>query len=222
MTARHVLTIGDSPCDALRDDIGKIVLMKPTEERTEIETVVEVKFVESHPHYDFALLKADPVGQREFAHVEISTRELEEGDPVYCFGFPLSDLCDLKEQISIFSTWSVGAVDGWLLVLKPNVISAVIAAAPCRTVVQDVRKSGASYAIDRPVDFGMSGAPVVAARTGKVLGIASQCDGTNFEQRHLPSKLKIRIPCQSTNVPSLGAEPIVAVLRKHGISLCTE
>jgi serine protease Do len=223
VTARHLLAASDHSDAPLRDDLGAIVLMNPCDDNSRVQKVINLELMHCDVEHDFALLKANPTGQERFSHIEVSTRAAVEGEPVYCFGYPLSDLCDPQELPPLMSTFSLSWMDGWLLVLKPRVSSAIVAARPFPTSAPGLPKLGSCYAIDRTIEFGMSGAPVIATETGNAFAVACHVESTSVPQLHLSNlgRPKIVVPSQFGSASSMASEPIVEVLRQHGIAMST-
>jgi S1-C subfamily serine protease len=107
VTALHVLTIGGDRHDTIRQDLDEIVLIHPDEKIPEIQRITKLEIVHQDASHDFALLKAEHPGNGVFPHIEVTTRELAEGESVYCFGYPLSDLCETKSPPPLCSTFSL-------------------------------------------------------------------------------------------------------------------
>ena len=118
--------------------------------------------------HDLRFLQVKLRKRRTFPHIEISMCELAEADPVYWFGYPLSDVRHLSHAPEILPVYSISTVGRWLMILKPKVGSAIVSATPCPSSVEKFRKLGPAYAIDLPLEFGMSVVPVIASETGKV------------------------------------------------------
>ena len=108
VTARHVLTTGDDRYAGLRDDLCMIGLANPLDGTAELRCSLGARLVYQNAQSDFALLKAEPMEEKELAYLEVSKREVSVGEPVYIFGYPLSDLCNLGgPRPVILSTYSI-------------------------------------------------------------------------------------------------------------------
>src|SRR3989442_8058591 len=100
VTAAHVVTENGKSDGPVRSDVGQGWLMKERGPEGFIAGMcqgIEVDYVD--PTTDFALLKLDfqanankesLKGRTGFPYITVSRRALEEGEPVYAFGYPLS------------------------------------------------------------------------------------------------------------------------------------
>src|SRR3972149_6669278 len=101
VTAAHVITENGLSDGPVRTDLEQSWLMKearPGEFTSGMCRAVKFEYID--PITDFALLKIDFAtnankdhlhGRTGFPYIEVSSRELEEGEPVYAFGYPLTE-----------------------------------------------------------------------------------------------------------------------------------
>jgi len=100
VTARHVVT--DHSTGTARDDLDKSVLMKEMRiNRPDLSGMCQwPELVFEDVATDIAVLSVDfkrnadkdwLAGRSEFPFLPVSTRLLEEGEPVYAFGYPLPE-----------------------------------------------------------------------------------------------------------------------------------
>lgn len=100
VTAAHVVTKDNRPEGTPRDDISEAWLMKESRPGEGLMGMCQYPRLELvEPDFDFALLKLEfgrnsdkehLKGRTGFPFLVVSTRQLEEGEPVYAFGYPLS------------------------------------------------------------------------------------------------------------------------------------
>jgi hypothetical protein len=85
----------------------------------------------------------------------------------------------------------------------------------------EFRRLASSYEIDSPIEFGMSGGPIVAAESGRAFALAVSTEATSVPQDHLKALGRPRIAMRSSfgNGTSLASKPIVDAFRKHGITM---
>src|SRR5882672_10973046 len=99
VTAAHVVTQNYKSDGPPREDIGDGWLMtEPQPGESARRMCLGLSLVSVDPQHDIAILKADLATNRDrncmeqggFPFVPVSFAELEEGEPVYSFGYPLS------------------------------------------------------------------------------------------------------------------------------------
>jgi serine protease Do len=201
VTAAHVVAdpTGKSP----RSDLNNIAMVNKSSGRDAVFVPRGSSTLECFlPELDFALLKISPVGPSgPTPFIEISDRWLEEGEPVYSFGFPLPEYNMLP--------FGVANVN---LSLNSRTTSAII--------------SGIEepfYAIDKALTFGNSGGPIVSAETGKVAAFCSKYQQVKIPQPNLilnqTTMLNISIPSLYSYVVSISLPVIQAEFAKRGIIL---
>ena len=126
------------------------------------------------PSTDFALLKVDFAANANkvhlqdrtgFPYIEVSSRELAEGEPVYSFGYPLSESGLLVN--------TPGVVVGHAA-HSPRVTSAIVASTMESTRLVTTTADTKVYVLDKALNYGNSGGPIVATDTGKVHALCSR------------------------------------------------
>jgi len=159
---------------------GKTDLERPTSRFMEL--IQGVELIERWPHYDLALLKAD-LGKNkkkewlkdidQFPHLEIEFTELEEGTPAYAYGYPLSNWEVLQPSKAI----SIG-----LDHISSRVTSAIIASDV--EYHNPVKTSGDPrfYVIDKALNYGNSGGPIIVQETGKVFAACMKFQPVEIKQ----------------------------------------
>lgn len=223
VTAAHVVQESGQPGAPVRNDVKQSWLKK------------ELRFEDKHPimcegvsvehvelQTDFALLKVDPAanstkawleGSQAFPFLQVSRRQLEEGEPVYSFGYPLSDGSTQQLEGMVIGTTE----------LSPRVTSAIISST-IETSRMLVSSSDARvYVLDKALNYGNSGGPIVSAETGHVHALCSRFQPVSIPQAHLKdaqgNPIAIMTPGLYGVVSSLGNPSILAALTERGVPL---
>lgn len=223
ITAAHVITKNGLSDGPPRDDISACFLQK--EFRVEDGHTRLLQFVEFNhliPELDIALLKVDYEsnknkawleGFNEFPYIQISNRNLEEAEPVYSFGYPLSEAKLLDDGPVKISSTS----------LSPRVTSAIISS----TIEHDeMITTGAEpriYVLDKALNYGNSGGPIVSTTSGYVHAFCSRFQPQIVLQYHIPDKdgnpLPIISPSLYGVVISLNNNQIIESLIDRGVPI---
>jgi len=177
------------------------------------------------PRTDFALLRVDfnansakdwLKGRTGFPFLEVSRRDLEEGEPVYSFGYPLSSATAEESQ---------GAVIGHSS-LSPRVTSAIVSSRTDVTRMAWGPGDEKVYVLDKALNYGNSGGPIVASETGRVHALCSRFQPVFVPQNHLRDSngqmLHVMVPSLYGVVSSLGNSSVLGVLEAKGVSLASD
>ena len=234
VTAAHILMKkGQSIYDIQEDLGGPAMLVNNSDPLTTHQVLINMKLSYADPENDFALLKVDLQNQggvpwlvekTAFPNIEISTRPMEDGAPVYSYGYPLPDIQEtapawLEPEVFGLDLGSprISAVTP---ILHPRVTSAIISAGPSQQTLPPPIDVPIQYVIDKALNHGNSGGPIIATETGKVFALCSAFQTMNFPQTDLgPTRVPIRIPSLYGIVSSLSAPRIVEALRQRGIPI---
>lgn len=168
---------------------------------------------------DIALLKFDFDANKEkdwlkdrtgFPFVEVSQRILEEGEPVYSFGYPLSrgELVQDEESLKVGGTQ-----------LSPRTTSAIIASTLELTrMTMTHGQPPVDYVLDKALNYGNSGGPIVATETGAAHAVCAR-----FQPVHIPQirGQPVMIPSLYGVATSLARPAIVGELQKRDIQVTT-
>jgi serine protease Do len=224
VTAAHVVTKNTMPDGPPRDDIENCWLMKERRPGKFMSGMCQYARLELIlPHVDFALLKLDFArnadkehlkGRNGFYHLVVSTRELEEGEPVYAFDYPLADFGILVSD----ATMTIGHAGH-----RPRTTSAIVAANMDVTQMVTSSADPKVYVLDKALNYGNSGGPIVATDTGKVHALCSRFQPLMIPQPHIKTAdgkyLHLSIPSLYGVVSSLHNHEILSCLRQRGVSL---
>ena len=195
MTAVHVIN---------NFDISKISLEKSDTIFGEAPRLVNnLTLVRKWENFDICLLQADFQKNKDqdwlknmdgFPYLEIEFEVQEEGTPVYSFGYPLSD-----SPIHITE-------DGSLIQLNtkyPRTTSAVISSNAWKVGFFRTPDDPVIYVIDKALNFGNSGGPIIVQETGKVIAICHGFQTMQMPQQHMGQNQYIIIPSLYSIIPSL-------------------
>ena len=172
------------------------------------------------PQTDFALLKVDfeanaakdwLKGKTAFPFIEISTRELSEGEPVYSFGYPLPEA-----RTSVAPEMKISVSE-----LCPRVTSAIVSSTFERSKPVMSPQDPLYYVLDKALNYGNSGGPIVAVETGKVHALCSRFQHVIIPQHHLQDDkgrpMPVKIPSLYGVVSGLSNPAIVQKLREKNV-----
>jgi hypothetical protein len=174
------------------------------------------------PHLDFALLKVDFAqnankawleGKTAFPFIGVSARKLCEGEPVYSFGYPLSsgEATDLGQMV-------VGSTQ-----LCPRVTSAIVSSTIERTRMIMTPHDREVYVLDKALNYGNSGGPIVSIETGRVHALCSKFQPVFVPQSHLRDKsgktMAVMIPSLYGVVSSLENPEVLSLLERLNVPI---
>src|SRR6266480_5809586 len=223
LTAAHVITENGESDGPVRKDITDATLAKEGELWLDPSSPppfgascigVSLDFVD--PLTDLALLRVDREKNPDrewlrhgapFPHLSISTRLLDDGEEVYAFGYPLSKGGLVYPGPEVF----VGDIQ-----LSPRVTSAIIASHIEATAM--IQESGPPlhYVLDKALNYGNSGGPIVATVTGHVHAFCSRFQPVFVPQLHLSdgkgNHPAVMIPSLYGVVVNLGHQRVVKEL----------
>jgi serine protease Do len=207
VTAAHVVTRDFKPDGPPRDDIGNGWLMtEPPPGDWGRWMCVGLSLESVDAQHDIAILKAHPAANRDkswmsdgFPFVPVSFAVLEEGEPVYSFGYPLSHAThfDFGEVMYGDST------------LTPRVTSAIVSSTLEKTEMVRGDSMPQVYVLDKALNYGNSGGPIVSCTTGCVHAVSSRfipvaimqraSDGTESTLK-IPSLYSIAVGLSNSSV----------------------
>ena len=202
VTARHVVA-DDS--GNIRSDISQMHLMKEMEPGKAVPPLQGVSLIHEDASVDLALLKLDSKG---LPFLTISTRVLDDGEPVYAFGYPLSS----GEMVYQDKNVSVGQTT-----LVPRTTSAVVAAHRESHGMIVTGGDPQVYGLDKALNYGNSGGPIVATRDGRVHAVCSRFQPVPIGQPPGVGVPVVLIPSLYCVVSRVSDPRFLAVLESEGI-----
>ncbi len=226
VTAAHVVA-QDKKCGGDIDGFVSSFAMTKEQNTGPLPSPYYMKPTLAHvlPELDFALLKVDFEknsgdpnwgNQSAFPYIAPSTRELDEGEPVYAFGYPLSSstMKDSGNMVMGFTRF------------RPRTTSAIVASTRVEAGMTMTPWDPTWYTLDKALNYGNSGGPIVATSTGKAHAFCSQFQPVAIPQNHMRNvdgeATTIFIPSLYGIVASLSDPRIVSVLRSNSIVLSEE
>lgn len=223
LTAAHVVTKDGSPRGKPRDDLGNLVLQKETRvagappgamcQFVSLETIL--------PDVDLALLKVDYArnankawldGASTFPFIPVSRRPLEEAEPVYAFGYPLPD-----SHVQTIPGGQVG-----FNTLRPRVTSAIVSSTFDQGGMVITGTDPVTYVLDKALNYGNSGGPIVSCETGNAHAICSSFQPVMVPQHHLADSQgkfpHVMVPSLYGRVSSLSQAQVLKLFAEKGIA----
>jgi hypothetical protein len=141
---------------------------------------------------------------------------LELGEPVYSYGYPLSNLEVQKQP---------GGTVGFSR-LSPRLTSAIVSSDFEVERTMSTPNDPKSYVLDKALNYGNSGGPILSVDTGKVHALCSRFQPMAIPQQHLtPPNGKtpvIMIPSLYGVVSSLNNNPIIDFLKSNNVTISTD
>ena len=223
VTAKHVLMNRNGT--KIRDDVKKINLKKEHGslggDFTPRLISLSLKYVD--PKIDFALLKLNFrynmqnrwLKTKTIPYVEVSSRTLVEGEPVYAFGYPLARWAEnppgawerlkkrkkekessLPEEIppelkrqGIVGIVSEASIISRGIGLCPRITSLIVSSTIANSNFNP-KYYPDYYVLDKPFNAGNSGGPVIANETGKVYALCKGFQPMGIRQKELERYLE--------------------------------
>ncbi len=220
ITAAHVVTEDGTPTGKVRDNLGTAHFNREAAHEPGGASVHSPSLIELMPSHDIAILRV-PFEKHTpafpgpgFQHLHVSRRQLEDAEPVYAYGYPLSETVllhqDEHQQIAAQKlsprTTSMIVASQWYYV--PNTVQST---EPER------------YALDKALNYGNSGGPILAQSTGHVHGWCSRFQPVEIPQTHLagPAGEPIRIfmPSLYGIVGSFHSPEVIEALERLNVPL---
>jgi serine protease Do len=224
MTAAHVVTENGQSNGAVRQDLDNAWLMKETRIPGGVPGAMcqFVSFQHVLPALDVALLKVDFAqnanknwlqGKTTFPYLHISSRDLEEGESVYAFGYPLPET-----TVTAGTGMTIGTTS-----LCPRVTSAIVSSTFEQGRMIITGNDPKVYVLDKALNYGNSGGPIVAVETGNVHALCSRFQPVYVPQPYLTDKdgaqLPVMIPSLYGIVSALHHNTLLSLLQRIGVPI---
>ena len=184
VTAAHVVTSNNQSDGPVRNDItdgwlGKELTPVPPDpprmlQGLRVEAVIsECDLALLHLGFDGNKHRAFLEGATAFSHIDVSTRQLDEGESVYSFGYPLGSARILTQSPQA----TIGERS-----LSPRTTSGIVAGTIERTALVQRASDAQLYVMDKALNYGNSGGPIVAVDTGHVHALCSRFQPVTIPQ----------------------------------------
>ena len=156
-------------------------------------------------------------GLSEFPHLKVSARLLEEGEPVYSFGYPLPE--HHTETID-----GVGLLGTTLH--RPRTTSAIVASLVDSSGGVMADSDPEHYVLDKALNYGNSEGPIVASGTGNVHALRSRFHPVVVPQpiskSASDSSKFVWIPSLYGVTTRLSHAPLIAELQRRGLETVSD
>lgn len=228
VTAAHVVTTNNQPDGPQRTDIGQAWLIQELRPDSPGGMCQFARLEVVDAATDLALLKVDFAknankewlkGHTAFPFLQVSSRQLAEGEPVYAFGYPLSEAALVNDA-------SPGVITFGHPSHCPRTTGAIVASTFDRTTMVMSPGDPQVYVLDKALNYGNSGGPIVATETGNVAAWCSRFQPLAVTQEHLKDKagkpIHIWMPSLYGIVSSLRTPSVLAALSERGIPLVAD
>jgi len=224
MTAAHVVTEDGQSNGVVRKDIDSSWLMKETRIPGGPQGAMcqFISFEHIIPEMDVALLKVDFAqnsnkewlkGKTAFPFLQVSSRDLEEGESVYAFGYPLPET-----TVHAGAGMHVGTTS-----LCPRVTSAIVSSTFEQGRMMITGNDPKVYVLDKALNYGNSGGPIVSVETGNVHALCSRFQPVFVPQPYLTDKqggqIPVMIPSLYGIVSALHHDVLLQLLQKIGVPI---
>lgn len=218
VTAAHVVVKEDGSIE----DFREIILEKEHFfDGSGGEMCEYIELVYINHKTDIAILKVDFERNREkkwlngldgFPFLEISCNTLDDGEQVYSFGYPLS---------SFITTHNTTDIVAGCTELSPRLTSAIISSGIEKTKMLMSENDLKTYVLDKALNYGNSGGPIISSTTGKVYAYCSRFQPVHIPQFHLTDQsgnpLSIMIPSLYGIVTRFDNKSTIEKLNELGI-----
>lgn len=181
ITARHVVQKMDPQGKPILDtagipelfDIAKLRLSQPGIEFTEVDGL---SLVSDFPQFDLVILKADFNKNKakksfqnklSFEHIDIEFGIVPEGEKVYAFGYPLAEH-EVKQNPA-----QQGVMVGTHTYF-PRTTSLIVSSHHDKVGFSIISGFPKYYVIDKALNYGNSGGPIVVEETGKAVSVCTR------------------------------------------------
>jgi len=172
LTANHVIQSVDS---------GTKLMLSQPELVISGNQISHIDIVKQWSEFDIALLKVDFIknsshpllkNRTGFHYLDIDFNNCLDGTPVYSYGFPLPEVDIKGVQTALFA----------FEFLCPRVTSAIISSH--HDAIGPIQSAALPkwYVIDKALNYGNSGGPIILAETGKAIAVCARFQPVDIPQ----------------------------------------
>lgn len=217
LTAAHVITQDNLPNGVPRSDLSSAWLRKETKEIADSPIICDtISLLKQFPDLDIAVLQVDFQANKNkdwlnnangFPFISPSHSMLEDGTPVYAFGYPLSSASIIQNSPQVVVSTQA---------LCPRTTSCIVSSSIEKTKMFTSASDARVFVLDKALNYGNSGGPIVCTSTGRVHGLCSHFQPVQYTQTQvgLPP---IMVASNYGIVTSLANRDIVNFLTQLGV-----
>lgn len=237
VTAAHVLYDPINNYNP-RFDLSKILLVRDIHDEQKVgnTTCCTGAVIYLDVNNDFVLLKVSDDEIRDtswlvngkFPHLKVSNRILDEAEPVYSYGYPLSETVKIisGETLTIEVEGQGNQtypVHTFQTVLCPRTTSLIVSSRTENSNFQNQNGIPNTYVLDKALNYGNSGGPIISSLTGFVHGMCRRFQPVGIRQKSLidtnGNPLQIVIPSLYGIATNLSIPSIQEQFQNNGINL---
>lgn len=162
----------------------------------------------------------------KFPHLKISKRVLDEAEPVYAYGYPLSNslIIETGKQVQInikgqgLKSFPLQSIQTHLC---PRITSMIVSSKTESSITSSCIPN--TYVLDKALNYGNSGGPIIATETGYVHAVCRKFQPVQIPQNHIKdgkgNSTAIVIPSLYGVASNLSIESLIKIFEDYDIEL---